>query len=155
MRHRIAVAAAAAVLTVPAQAADVPGRAGELRTGAFVGGRVRFALGASTPARLKAGLTVAPTQSFAPGSGAGRAVTRFGEGVAIDFAGRNPTLSLGGVPIGAAFRLGQQGQVETKQRLGLSTGVWIGIGALVAVAAVVAVTQLTCVGRDKDFCGSD
>jgi hypothetical protein len=81
-------------------------------------------------------------------------MTLFGEGVALDFSGPRPTLTVAGVPADIALRLRQQGRVESEQKLGISSGGWIAVGAL-AVAAVVAVTQFTCVGKDKEFCGSD
>ena len=152
MREMIILAAAAALVSVPAQAADLQNSAGEFRTGAFVGARLRLPLDAAGGAKPQALLTLALTQSYR--SGAGRTVTRLGEGVALDFAGRKPMLTIAGVPASSALGLRQQGSVEAKRKLGISTGGWIAIG-VVAVAAVVAVSKFTCVGEDKDHCGSD
>ena len=151
MRKLIMFAAAAALVGVQAQAADLQGSAGEARMGAFVGGRVRLPFGASVPAKPQAALTLALTHSYR--SAAGRTVTRFGDGVAVDFASRKPTLTLGGVPADLVVGLRQQGGVEAKRKLGISSGALIGIGLV--VVAVIAVTQFTCIGRDREFCGSD
>lgn len=152
MRELVTIAAAAAFICAPAQAADLQaGGAGEVRAGAFVGARVQLAMGGSVPAKPHAGLAVALTQSYR--SASGRTVTRFGEGVALDLASGKPTLNVGGVSADAAFGLRQQGNVESKQRLGISTGALIGIGLV--VVAVIAVTQFTCIGKDREFCGSD
>lgn len=152
MRHMVTLAAAAALLGAPLQAADLQGGAGAAHAGAFVGVRLRLAMDASVPARPQAALTLAPMHAYR--SGDGRTSTRFGDGVALDFARPVPTLTLAGVPADVALGLRQEGSVEAKERLGISTLGWVAIGT-VAVAAVVAVTQLTCVGKDKDFCGSD
>lgn len=152
MCRMFTLAVAAALLSVPAQAADFQGGMGDAHAGAFVGARFRLTLGASVPTRPQAALTVAPTQSYR--SGNGRTVTHFGEGVALDFANRNPTLTLAGVPADVALGLRQDGSLEAKQKLGISTLGWVAIGT-VAVAAVIVVTQFTCIGEDKDFCGSD
>jgi len=151
MRPLVILAAAAALLSVPAQAADLPGFPGEAQAGAFAGVRLRLAIGSSVVAP-QAALTIAPTQYNRAADG--RASRRFGEGVALDFAGPRPALMLAGVPADVALGLRAEGGVDSKERLGISTLGWVAIGA-VAVAAVVAVTTLTCVGGDKDFCGSD
>lgn len=152
MRPLVILAAAAALLSVPAQAADLPGYPGEAQAGAFAGVRLRLAIGSTVVTPPQAALTIAPTQYHRAGDG--RASRRFGEGVALDFAGRRPALMLAGVPADVALGLRAEGGVDSKERLGISTLGWVAIGA-VAVAAVVAVTTLTCVGEDKDFCGSD
>jgi len=85
----------------------------------------------------------------------GGTVTRIGEGAALDFAGSKPVLRVAGIPADVALGLRRQGRIGDGNRLGMSTGVWIGIGAAVALAGVLVITQLTCVGKDKDYCGSD
>jgi hypothetical protein len=144
--------AATAVLTVPAHGASLQADAETIRAGAFVGARLRLPLSAGGSRKLQAALSVAPLRSYR--SGAASAVTYIGEGVAVDFASGRPALTLGGYSTPAALGLRRQGVVTDKQRLGISTGGWIAIG-LLTVGAIVAVTQFTCVGEDKDFCGSD
>jgi hypothetical protein len=152
MRHLFAIAAAAALVGAPVQAAESQAGAGEVRSGAFVGARLRLRLGGSVAAKPEAALALAGTQSYR--STSGRTVNLMSEGVALDLAGRKPALTLGGVPVHAALRLHQQGDVALGPKLGISTGGWIAIGAVLAVATVVAITQFTCVGEDEEHCGS-
>jgi hypothetical protein len=78
-----------------------------------------------------------------------------GEGVSLGLANRKLVFSIGGVPAAMALGLRKQGDVEAERKLGISTAGWIGIGALVAVGTFLVVSNLTCIGKDKDFCGSD
>jgi hypothetical protein len=154
MRKMLTIVAATALLSMPAQAADLQGGSGETRTGGFVGARLQLALDARRPTRPRASLAIAPTQSHR--AAAGGVVTRFGEGVALDFTGPKPSLMVAGRPAAVALGLREQGRVGSGRKLGMSTTGWIAIGAAVTVAlAVLAVTQLTCVGEDTDYCGSD
>ena len=152
MRAISGLVAAAALASVPAQPAELS--AGEARTGAFIGARLRLAVGSSTPAKPEAELMLAPTRTYRSASGS--ITTRFGEGIAVELSGARPRLTVGGVPADEAFGFTDRGKVQSREKLGVSQGGWIVIGAVVVVAALaVAASQFTCIGRDKDFCGSD
>ncbi|MBA3667789.1 MAG: hypothetical protein H0W65_08715 [Sphingomonas sp.] len=126
---------------------------GNVRPGAFVGARLRLSLGTHSPAKPEAALTIAPTRSNV--SSDGRITTRIGDGMSLDFAGARPELKLGGIRVDEVLHLRQQGGTDAERKVGLSSGTWVGIGvAAVAIAAVVLVTQFTCVGKDRDYCGS-
>ena len=154
MASLTSIMTAAALLSFPTHAANFQaGVGGEVRTGAFVGARLRIPLGADTGGKPQTALMVAMTQTHRQRIGG--TVTRIGEGAALDFAGSKPVLRVAGIPADVALGLRRQGRIGDGNRLGMSTGVWIGIGAAVALAGVLVITQLTCVGKDKDYCGSD
>lgn len=153
MRKLLTVATAAAMLSAPVHAADWRGSGMDAQVGAFAGARLRLALGAASSNRPQLALTIAPTRTVVGSTG--RGTTRFGEGVAIDFAAHRPTLKLGGVPLDAALGFRRQADGDHDRKLGLSTTAWIGIGAVAVLATVLVVANLTCVGEDPDFCGSD
>jgi hypothetical protein len=153
MRKFMTIAAAAALLGYPAHAAGWQNGAQEIRTGGFVGARLRLPLGISTPARPQAAIMLSLTQSRR--SISGRSMTLIGEGLALDFAGRTPRLTLAGMPADVALGLRPHRDAEARRKLGISKGGWIAIGAVSILGAALVVAKLTCVGRDKDFCGSD
>ena len=139
-------------LAVPAEATDWRG-ATDIR-GGFAGVRARLPLGGGAANRVRTSLTIAPTQMRIAGDGF--TATRIGEGLSLHFGATKPELTLGGIPADMALGFRQQGSVDSARKLGLSKGAWIGIGVgVVAVAAVIFVTNFTCVGEDPDYCGSD
>ena len=145
--------ALAVCVAVPAQAADWQGTT-ESR-GGFVGARLRLPLGRSVRNGIEPSLTIAPTRTQIAVDG--RLDTHIGDGLSLSFGSRKPQLKFGGTPAILAFGFRQQGDVNSKRKAGLSKGAKIGIGAGVAVvtiAAAVFVVKATCVGRDRDFCGS-
>lgn len=134
MRAYLTSLVAIAVAAAPAQAANWNQQGSDVHSGAFVGARLNLSLGGKVPSKPRAGLTVAPTQSRI--SAGGRVTTRIGEGVALHFTSEGkPTITIAGVRADRALGLTSRGQVEEERKLGLSTGVWIGIG-VVALAAV-------------------
>ena len=145
--------ALAVCVAVPAQAADWQGTT-ESR-GGFIGARLRLPLGRSVRNAVEPSLTIAPTRTQIAVDG--RLDTRIGDGLSLTFGSRKPQLKLGGIPAGLALGFRQQGDVNSNQKTGLSKGAKIGIGAgvaVVAIAAAVFVAKATCVGRDRDLCGS-
>jgi hypothetical protein len=105
---------------------------------------------------IEPSLTIAPTRTRIAVDG--RIATQIGDGLSLNFGSGKPRLNLGGIPAGLALGLRRQGTVDPQPKAGLSKGATIGIGAgvaVVAVAAAVFVATATCVGEDKDFCGSD
>jgi len=153
MKKTIAFAAMTACLASPIQAADWQGTT-DIRHGGFVGARLRLPLGSHAVARPQVGLTLAPTLSRRSGNGL---TTNMGEGVTLNLAGRKPELTFGGVRADRVLSLARRGSDARGPKQGLSTGAWIavGAGATVLVGAAIFVARMNCVGRDKEFCGSD
>jgi len=121
--------------------------------GAFAGARISIRFGHRTAAKSLVALALAPTTSRL--SNEGRIVTRIGEGASLNLAGRKPTLMLGGVRADEALGLRGEAWSHGDRKLGISNGAWIAIGAVAVIGTVVVITQLTCIGKDPDFCGSD
>jgi len=142
----------AAALAVPAQAAGWdPGA--ETRYGAFIGARVQLPLGGKRAAAPRAELALAPTHSRV--SSTGLIDTRIGQGIALHFPAKGkPALTIGGVRSDRLLRINSSRTVDPKQKLGVSKGVWIGVG--VAAAAVVVGAVLLndyCDHKIADVCG--
>ena len=123
MHKAVMFSAIAAMIAAPAQAQHWQVDEVASRPGGFVGARLRLPVGDAAGAKPKAQLAIAPTRSGIDAAGMVR--TKVGEGVALDFAARRPSLSIAGVP---AKRL------PSRQKLGISTVALVGIG--VAVVAV-------------------
>lgn len=153
MRRFLMITVATACLANPAHAVAWQNSAQEIRTGGFVGARLRLPLGTNRPARPQAALMLSLTQNRR--SMSGRSMTLIGEGLALDFASRKPMLTLAGMPADVALGLRPSGDAEGRRKLGISKGGWIAIGAVSILGAALVVSKFTCVGRDKDFCGSD
>lgn len=152
MRTFLTVTAMAGCLAAPLHAAEWG--SAENRTSAFAGARLRIPLGGQFQARPEASLALAPMLSQR--SASGRLTSNFGRGVEIVLANRRPELELAGIRADRFVRMARGKDVQIDQKSGLSTGAWIGIGAaVVVVGAVIFVTSFTCVGRDRDYCGSD
>lgn len=117
---------ATSLLSGSAQAAGWQG-ADDSRPGAFAGARLQLPLGRSNGSRPRASLTIAPTQGVVSAGGLVR--TRIGEGVAFNLSpGTKPTLTIAGARADTALGLRRQGQADTNDKLGISTGGWIAIG---------------------------
>lgn len=135
MRKLLIPVIAAGLIAAPAQARDP---AVDLGPGAFVGARVKLPLGNRTSAKPHAGFAIAPTHSSMSSDGMVR--TRIGEGFALDFApGAKPTLTLAGVRADTALGLKSTGTVNADNKMGLSTGAWIWIGAGLTAAVVAGI----------------
>ena len=136
------IAAQAGSLGAPAQAADLaaePQRQ-EARMGAFVGARLRIALGAGQPARVRAGLAVAPALHRME---QGSARLRIGEGLEYGFAERrSPEVSLAG------YRISDMERSPDGRRHNISTLGWVAIG--VGVVVVVGVGVLGWLVHEAD-----
>jgi hypothetical protein len=142
MRHfLLPLFLATQIVVAPVAAADLvetPVRAEAQQTGAFVGGRLRIALGsAERQAPVRAGLVMAPTlrsESRERGS-----ALRFGEGVELGFRDRRPlALSVAGRPV-----TGAEAQRLSGARAGVSTLGWIAIGTgVVLVAGFLVFTDM-------------
>ena len=152
---RLTIAALLAAQVAAAQ----PAFAAELaesrtqQTGAFAGFRMRVPLdGAVHERRLRAGLTVAPTLHSRTMTGESQ--IRFGEGLELGIAGRQPLrLTLAGQDL---RRLGaQQSEQENEDEDGggPSTLGWIAIG--VGVVAVVVVGAAALCLADSDCIPSE
>lgn len=134
----------AALTAAPAQAADET----DVRFGTFVGAQMRMSLGGTSKAKPHGRLAIAPTQSRFSGDGMIR--TRIGEGVALDFAPRTkPTLMLAGVRADTALGLRSQNEIDSGNKLGLSTMGWVGVG--VGVLGL-AVGGLYLYGQHLSYC---
>ena len=135
MRKFLLFVTMAALAMMPVQAADWPGQVADVRPGAFVGARVQLPLGGKAAARPRAALTIAPTHSRISSTGMVR--TSIGEGLALNFSPHSkPTLTLAGVRADAALGLRRDGDIDSDQKLGISTGGWIAIGLGTAAAIV-------------------
>ena len=120
MRKLLTTITLASLMSAPVQAAG--DALAEVRPGAFVGARVKLALGGGAPTRPHAALMIAPTQSRISDDGMVR--TRIGEGVALNFAGgEKSSLTIGGK------------RPDADKGLGISTGGWIAIGVGTVVVA--------------------
>jgi opacity protein-like surface antigen len=123
MKTLLIAAMLAAPIAAPAHAADLSGgvQAQESRMGAFVGARLRIALGETKRDRVRAGLALAPTLHRMDARNA-----RIGIGEGVEFGlteRRAPGVSLAGLRISDM----QRGPEGTRRNV--STGGWIAIGA--------------------------
>ena len=117
------------------------------QTGAFAGFRMRVPLdGAAHERRLRAGLAVAPMLHSR--TAAGESQLRFGEGIELGIAGRQPLrLTLAGQDL---RRLGAQEseQDEDEDGDGPSTLGWIAIGVGTLAVIVVGAAALCLADND-------
>jgi hypothetical protein len=120
-------------LFLPIEANAAQSRNADSRTGAFVGARLQMPLGGRSAAMPRASLSIAPT--FVRTSSSGEMRTSLGEGVALNL-GSQPTLTLAGARADRALGFGTSQELDSKQKLGLSKGAWITVGAVVVAAAV-------------------
>jgi hypothetical protein len=146
------VSAAAALMMTHVQASAADFGAGDTHYGAFAGARFRIALGGETRARPRAELAFAPIASRQSLDGSSR--VKIGEGVALGFA-RNakPQLTLAGVRADYALGLRPVGQVDAKNKLGLSTGAWVAIGVVAAIGVTAIVFVNYCQDKEASICG--
>lgn len=155
MRKLLTSVIAAAVVVAPARAAGWHDSTVDVQPGTFVGARLKLPLGERTTAKPRAELAIAPTQSRLRSSG--RLVrTRIGEGVALGVApGAKPTLTLAGIPANRALGLNRSVQVHSKNKMGLSTGAWVGIGVVAAIGVGVLLLADFCHDKNSLICGDD
>jgi len=109
------------IVTAPVQAADWS----DVRPGTFVG--ARLTIGGKTGGRPSAALTIAPTQNRI--SSSGMSSMRIGEGIALNLTpGAKPTLTLAGVRADTALGLQRDRDLDSDNKVGISTGGWVAIG---------------------------
>jgi hypothetical protein len=147
MNGKVTAALAAGAMVVaqmaplaPALAAELGPRAdaGPVRVGAFAGARLRISLQESTAPRARLGLAVAP-QSLRMSERESRSA-RLGEGVELDFAGREPiALRMGGQNVGR--------ELDHGRRLGLSP---FGKAAIVGGVVILGLATLALLGRSDE-----
>jgi hypothetical protein len=141
---------AASLLSAPVHAAGWQG-ADQTRSGAFLGARLRLALGGTGRSRPRAALAITPAQSRFTN---GMIHTAIGEGIAVNLgSSRNPTLTIAGVRADAALGLQREAKVDPGDKLGLSAGagIAIGVGAVLIAAGVYYVLATHC-DDDADEC---
>jgi opacity protein-like surface antigen len=152
VRRALVAVTAAALLVGQAQAADWPDQSADVRTGAFVGARIKLSLGGHGDSKPHAQLAMAPTRTNISSSGFAR--TRIGEGAAIDLQpGSKPSLTLAGMRADTALGLTRAGQIDPKNKMGLSTGAVIGIGLVVAIGVAVLWYKDYCDRKNGELCG--
>jgi hypothetical protein len=141
-----AAIAMTALIASEAQAADWRSQTYASRQGAFVGARMSLPLGHRKHSRPIAELAIAPTNSRV--SNDGKISTSIGQGMALRLSGEaKPSLMLAGIRADQALGLNRSGRVDPQQKMGLSTGVAVGIGVVV-IAAGVAFALLVDAERD-------
>jgi hypothetical protein len=152
LRQFIMGFAAGGLMAVPAQASAAEYHASETRMGAFVGAQFRLSLGGKSGARPRAGLALAPVASRA--SSRGEIRTNIGEGIALNFnAGSKPSLTLAGVRADRALGLAGAREVGAKNKMGLSTGAWVGIGVVAAIGVTTLLFIDYCNDKESSLCG--
>ena len=115
----------------------------ETRAGAFAGVRIRMPFGGASREPLRAGLTVAPTMRTETQDG--RVRTRIGEGLEFGLRGSEPAqFSIAGRN---SRQLNAQGEGG---RRGVSTGMWIAGGLVLATIGVVVAAALVLESADDD-----
>ena len=133
MRRLLSSLIAAATVAAPAHAAGWQDQT-DVGLGAFVGARIKIPLQHQADAGPQAELALAPTLTrFSSG---GRTKTLIGDGLALSFGPASPpTLKWAGAPAGSLLRLSPGSTPRPGQKMGLSTGGWVAIGAgVIAVA---------------------
>jgi len=127
MRKLVASVLAAAVIAGPVHAGPWQDQGAQVRPGVFVGAQFKMSFGGRARSQPHAQLALAPTRSTF--SNSGRATTRIGEGLALDFTSNaKPTLTLAGMRADTALG-------DRERKLGISSTGWVAIGlGVVAVA---------------------
>ena len=128
-------AAAVAILTAsPAHAANWSGIQQDSRIGAFAGVRINLKLGGQRADVVRTSVAISPVHTSFSG---GRAIqSRIGQGVGVEFSARRARATIAGMPVQQALGLARQdGSLNDKGKLGVSSGGWAAIGAGVAVVA--------------------
>ena len=112
---------AAGLITTPVQAADWS----DVRPGTFIG--ARLTIGGRTGGRPSAALTIAPTQNRI--SNNGMSDMMIGEGLALNLTpGAKPTLTLAGIRADTALGLQRGRDLDSGEKLGMSTAGWVAVG---------------------------
>jgi hypothetical protein len=150
MRKALVSVIAACLVASPVQARDP---AIDLGPGAFVGGQFKMQFGGRTTAKPQAGLAIAPTRGSVSSEGMVR--TKIGEGLALNLVGSKPTLTLAGTRADYALGLQRDRQIDTDQKLGISTGAWvaIGLGTALIVGGAIWYNAVTDCDDNDDECG--
>jgi hypothetical protein len=143
---------AGALLALPVQASATEYQATETRVGAFVGAQFKLSLGGNSAAKPRAALTLAPTATRLTNRGLVR--TDIGEGIALNFAaGSRPSLTLAGLRADRALGLAGSSQADPKNKTGLSTGAWVGIGVVAAIGVTALLFVNYCHDKEASLCG--
>ena len=141
---------AALLFPVPAQAADW----GDSQFGAFVGVRLQLRAGGADAGKARTSLAIAPTRSTF--SGGGQIHTRIGEGLALEFAPHQaPRTTLVGRPVAQSFGMTREdSESDDGQRLGISTGAWVGVGlgAAALAGALIFLSEVNDCDDHDDEC---
>lgn len=115
----------------------------ETRTGTFAGLRVRLPFGGASREPLRAGLAFAPAVRTETQDG--RVRTRIGEGLEFGLRGSEPMqFSIAGRNLRQLNAQGEGG------RRGVSTGMWIAGGLVLATVGVVVAAALVLESADDD-----
>jgi len=134
MRSILSAITMSALMVGEAHAADWQNQGAEVRTGAFVGARLKLSLGDRADAKPHAQLALAPSRSSISNGGFIR--TRIGEGAAFDLQpGSKPALMIAGMRAESALGLRSEGQARPGRKLGVSSSGWVAIGLGVVVLA--------------------
>jgi hypothetical protein len=82
---------------------------------------------------------------------------RIGRGLALNLnSGAKPTVTIAGMRADYALNLNSRGNVEARRKLGVSNGVWIGVGVgVVLVGAAVLLLDDYCDRKISSICGDE
>jgi hypothetical protein len=134
MRKFVTSILAAAVIAGPLHAAPWQDQGSQVRPGMFVGAQFKMSFGGQARSQPRAQLAFAPTRSSF--SNSGRATTRIGEGLALDFTSNaKPTLTLAGMRADTALHPQRGIPGDRERKLGISSTGWVAIGLGVAALA--------------------
>jgi len=152
MRNLFVALVVGSLVGAPVHAQVWQAQPGDVQTGAFVGGRMRVSLGGHAAAKPRAELTIAQSRLTISPNGPSRFV--IGKGLAVGVTeGSRPTVTLAGIRADRALGFTRQGQVDAKNKLGLSTGAWVGIGLVSAVVIGVLLYSDYCDRKLSSVCG--
>jgi hypothetical protein len=80
--------------------------------------------------------------------------TDIGEGIALDFTSNSkPTLTLAGVRADRALGMSGSRRPGDNNKMGLSTGAWVGIGVLAAIGVTTLLFVDYCHDKESSLCG--
>lgn len=154
MRKFVTSVLAAATIAAPLHAASWQDQGSEMRRGAFAGAQFKISFGGQVRPEAHANLAIAPTRSRISNGGMVR--TQIGEGVTLRLsAATKPTLMLAGLRADRSLGINRSGQADPKNRIGLSTGAWIGIGVVAAIGVGALLFADYCHDKISSLCGDD
>lgn len=152
LRRIIAGLAASGLLAAPAHAGFAEYKVTETQAGLFVGAQFKLSLGGRAAAKPRAVLALSPTTSRVSSRGLVR--TDIGEGIAVDFTSNSkPTLTLAGIRADRALGLAGSRRPDDNNKMGLSTGAWVGIGVLAAIGVTTLLFVDYCHDKESSLCG--